>query len=49
MKIILFLLLLVSASLQAQELFVFTEPASTMPAHSLSARLTSQFIKSDLE
>jgi hypothetical protein len=32
---------------QAQELYVFTEPASNMPAHSISAKLTGHFVTSD--
>ena len=31
----------------AQELYVFTEPASNMPAHSISAKLTDHFVTSD--
>jgi len=31
---------LLSASVQSQELYVFSEPASNMPAHSMSAKLT---------
>src|SRR5258706_1594003 len=31
----------------AQELYVFTEPASNMPAHSLSAKLTGHFVNND--
>jgi hypothetical protein len=30
-----------------QELFVFTEPASNMPAHSISAKLTDHFVTTD--
>ena len=30
-----------------QELYVFTEPASNMPAHSVSAKLTDRFVTSD--
>jgi hypothetical protein len=30
-----------------QELFVFTEPASNMPAHSLSVKLTDHFVTTD--
>ena len=36
------LLLLLSSSLSAQELFVFTEPASNMPAKSVGIRLSNQ-------
>jgi hypothetical protein len=31
----------------AQELYVFTEPASNMPAHSISAKLTDHFVIKD--
>ncbi|HTL08226.1 MAG TPA: hypothetical protein VL307_08225, partial [Chitinophagaceae bacterium] len=34
------LTLLLTGMLEAQELYVFSEPASNMPAHSLSAKLT---------
>jgi hypothetical protein len=37
------LLIIAAGSLKAQELFVFTEPASNMPSHSVSAKLTSRF------
>ena len=36
-------LLLTSAGVTAQELYVFTEPASNMPAHSISTKLTTRF------
>jgi hypothetical protein len=39
----LIVLLLIIARLQAQELYVFSEPASNMPARSLSAKLTSYY------
>jgi hypothetical protein len=42
-RIIWLLLLIVSIRSQAQELYVFTEPASNMPAHSVSAKLTGHF------
>ncbi|HEY6978165.1 MAG TPA: hypothetical protein VH396_17815 [Chitinophagaceae bacterium] len=45
MKKILFLLLLCRSVSQAQELFVYTEPASNMPANSLGARVTNMFMK----
>ena len=32
---------------QAQELFVFSEPASNMPAHSISVKLTDHFVTSN--
>ena len=33
--------------LPAQELYVFTEPASNMPAHSLSVKLTDHIVTND--
>lgn len=46
MKKILFILFLYAANnLQAQELFVYTEPASNMPKQSLGARLSSMLMK----
>lgn len=33
--------------LNAQELYVFTEPASNMPAHSVSLKLTDHFVTND--
>jgi hypothetical protein len=47
MKLLLLITLFISASVNAQELFVFTEPASNMPAHSISAKLTGHFVASD--
>ena len=38
-----FLFTLYAVASQAQELFVFTEPASNMPAHSISTKLTARF------
>jgi hypothetical protein len=46
-KILLVILLFSGARLNAQELFVFTEPASNMPAHSISVKLTDYFVTSD--
>jgi len=43
--IILFICLLLVANSKAQELFVYTEPASNIPAHLLSTRLMSSFYK----
>ena len=40
------LLLIVVKSAFAQELYVFTEPASNMPAHSLSVKLSDKFVSS---
>src|SRR5258705_5581426 len=44
-----FLTIIVFISLQAagQELYVFSEPASNMPAHSISAKLTGHFVTSN--
>jgi hypothetical protein len=39
--------LLLAVKLQAQELYVFTEPASNMPAHSVSVKLTDHFVTHD--
>ena len=46
-RFFLFIILLTGAKGQGQELFVFTEPASNMPAHSLSVKLTDHFVTSD--
>lgn len=43
----LFLLVSGIARLHAQELYVYTEPASNMPAHSISAKLTGHFVPKD--
>lgn len=37
----------VASQVKTQELFVYTEPASNMPAHSFSAKLTGHFVASD--
>lgn len=42
--LILLTILLGGTSLQAQELYVFTEPASNMPAHSISAKLSAVYM-----
>jgi hypothetical protein len=48
MKFTFLLLLLFTGQLiQAQELFVYTEPASNMPAHSFSAKLTDHLVTRD--
>jgi hypothetical protein len=44
---VLFLLALSVFMGQAQELYVYTEPASNMPARSVSAKLTGHFVGSD--
>jgi hypothetical protein len=41
------LLVPVMICVQAQELYVYTEPASNMPAHSISTKLTSHFVTND--
>lgn len=43
----LLLFLAISGSLPAQELYVFTEPASNMPAKSISLKVTDHFVTSD--
>ena len=47
MKKILGCFLFLALQAQAQELYVFSEPASNMPAHSVSFKLTDHFITSD--
>lgn len=42
-----FLFLFSVIQTKAQELYVFTEPASNMPAHSVSAKLTDHFVTND--
>lgn len=44
--IIVFLLFTVNR-IAAQELYVFTEPASNMPAHSISVKMTDHFVTND--
>src|SRR5687768_13724695 len=41
--VLLFILTIISCICGAQELYVFSEPASNMPAKSLSFKLTSRF------
>jgi hypothetical protein len=41
------IIIFISAELNAQELYVFTEPASNMPAHSISVKLTDHFVTRD--
>lgn len=41
------LLLFFAYETRGQELYVFTEPASNMPAHSISLKLTDHFVTSD--
>jgi hypothetical protein len=40
-------LLILSLKAGAQELYVYSEPASNMPAHSISAKLTGHFVGND--
>lgn len=46
-KLCFLLFLLLSNRLVSQELYVFTEPASNMPAHAISLKLTDHFVTSD--
>lgn len=46
-KLILVAFVFFALKTKAQELFVFTEPASNMPAHSLSVKLTDHFVIRD--
>ena len=46
-KVFLFIIIFFSVNLQAQELYVFSEPASNMPAHSISTKLTGHFVGKD--
>ncbi|HEV7781263.1 MAG TPA: hypothetical protein VGO58_08345 [Chitinophagaceae bacterium] len=46
-KFFFFLFVFNGTRLPAQELYVFTEPASNMPAHSISVKLTDHFVTSD--
>jgi hypothetical protein len=41
------ILFLLSMTMNGQELYVFTEPASNMPAHSISLKLTDHFVSND--
>ena len=43
-KLFIAFFLLICLNAAGQELYVFTEPASNMPAHSISTKLTSNFI-----
>jgi hypothetical protein len=40
--------MLTMCALSAQELYIFTEPASNMPAHSISTKATGKFVKNKL-
>ena len=46
-KLVFLVVFFVSLKTSAQELFVFSEPASNMPAHSVSFKLTDHFILND--
>lgn len=46
-KLFLIIFILPLSTLHAQELYVFTEPASNMPAHSISVKLTDHFVTGD--
>ena len=46
-KIVLLIIIFISIKVNGQELYVFTEPASNMPAHSISAKLTGHFVTKD--
>ncbi len=46
-KLFLFIIIFSAANLNGQELYVFSEPASNMPAHSISVKLTDHFVTSD--
>lgn len=46
-KLILCIVVEVPLLMQAQELYVFSEPASNMPARSISIKLTDHFVASD--
>lgn len=44
-RLIVFVLVLLSSTLSAQELYVFSEPASNMPAHSISLKQTAKVLR----
>lgn len=46
-KLICIVFFFLSIKIQGQELYVFTEPASNMPAHSISLKLTDHFVTKD--
>jgi len=46
-KLFAFLFVFITVKINAQELYVFTEPASNMPAHSISTKLTGHFVTND--
>lgn len=46
-KVIFFVAMLFAVQIRAQELYVYTEPASNVPAHSISLKLTDHFVTGD--
>ncbi|MGQ0740001.1 MAG: hypothetical protein ACT4OJ_13175 [Bacteroidota bacterium] len=46
-KFVFIIITLLSLKMNGQELYVFSEPASNMPAHSISLKLTDHFVTSD--
>ncbi len=46
-QLFILVLLLAAFRMSGQELYVFSEPASNVPAHSLSVKLTNHFVTSD--
>lgn len=46
-KLFILVLLFTAFRMSGQELYVFSEPASNVPAHSLSVKLTNHFVTSD--
>lgn len=46
-RIFICLLCLVAGKIPAQELYVFSEPASSLPAHSLGVKVTDHFVTKD--
>jgi hypothetical protein len=46
-KLTVLIILFIALKSKGQELYVFSEPASNMPAHSLSAKLTGHFVTND--
>ena len=47
LRVFTFLLLLSASNAHGQELYVFSEPASNIPAHSLSVKLKDHFVTDD--
>ena len=46
-KLIVLIILFIALKSRGQELYVFSEPASNMPAHSLTTKLTGHFVSDD--